>query len=79
MKFTVRIKLLVTLFITLLIILLTSLPVTFNSSAFGMQPPLPMPAMPLKVYATDGDETLGGSDLDLCLYDIIKHKVRREK
>ena len=27
------------------------------------------------MYATDGDETLGGSDLDLCLYDIIKHKV----
>ena len=38
-----------------------------------------MPAMPFKVYATDGDETLGGSDLDLCLYDIIKHKVRRKK
>ena len=27
------------------------------------------------MYATDGDETLGGSDFDLCLYDIIKHKV----
>jgi len=29
----------------------------------------------VQVYATDGDETLGGSDLDLCLYDIIKDKV----
>jgi hypothetical protein len=27
------------------------------------------------VYATDGDETLGGSDLDLCLYNIIKNQV----
>ena len=29
----------------------------------------------MQVYATDGDETLGGSDLDLCLYNIIKRKV----
>jgi molecular chaperone DnaK (HSP70) len=28
------------------------------------------------VYATDGDDTLGGSDLDLCLYDILLHKLR---
>lgn len=27
------------------------------------------------MYATDGDETLGGSDLDLCLYNIIKNQV----
>lgn len=29
----------------------------------------------VQVYATDGDETLGGSDLDSCLYNIIKTKV----
>jgi hypothetical protein len=28
-----------------------------------------------QVYATDGDDTLGGSDLDLCLYNILKRKV----
>ena len=28
-----------------------------------------------KVYATDGDEMLGGSDLDMCLYDMIKQRV----
>lgn len=27
------------------------------------------------MYATDGDDILGGSDFDLCLYDIIKDKV----
>jgi molecular chaperone DnaK (HSP70) len=31
----------------------------------------------VQVYATDGDEHLGGSDLDLCMYDIIKEKVGR--
>ena len=29
-----------------------------------------------QVYATDGDETLGGSDLDLCLSAFIKQRVR---
>lgn len=29
----------------------------------------------VQVYATDGDDMLGGSDLDLCLYDIVKSKV----
>jgi molecular chaperone DnaK (HSP70) len=29
----------------------------------------------VQVYATDGDETLGGSDLDVCLYKNIKDKV----
>jgi molecular chaperone DnaK (HSP70) len=29
-----------------------------------------------KVYATDGDETLGGSDFDLCLAKHIRGKVR---
>ena len=29
----------------------------------------------VQVYATDGDDTLGGSDLDACLYNIIKAKV----
>lgn len=29
----------------------------------------------VQVYATDGDETLGGSDLDLCLAKIIKTRV----
>ena len=28
-----------------------------------------------KVYATDGDDTLGGSDFDLCLYNKIKQKL----
>jgi molecular chaperone DnaK (HSP70) len=32
----------------------------------------------VQVYATDGDETLGGSDLDVCLYGIIKEKVEIE-
>lgn len=31
----------------------------------------------VQVYATDGDETLGGSDLDMCLYDIVKEKVEK--
>ena len=31
----------------------------------------------VQVYATDGDETLGGSDLDTCLYDIIKTQVEK--
>jgi molecular chaperone DnaK (HSP70) len=31
--------------------------------------------MILQVYATDGDETLGGSDLDLCLYEVIKSRI----
>ena len=30
----------------------------------------------VQVYATDGDETLGGSDLDLCLSAFIKQRVR---
>lgn len=29
----------------------------------------------VQVYATDGDDTLGGSDLDSCLYNIIKAKM----
>lgn len=29
----------------------------------------------VEVYATDGDETLGGSDMDLCLYRIIKNRI----
>ena len=29
----------------------------------------------VEVYATDGDEALGGSDLDLCLVDIIHGKI----
>ena len=32
----------------------------------------------VQVYATDGDETLGGSDLDTCLFDIIKSRVEIE-
>lgn len=28
-----------------------------------------------QVYATDGDETLGGSDLDLCLCDFLEQQV----
>ena len=28
------------------------------------------------MYATDGDETLGGSDLDLCLSAFIKQRVQ---
>jgi molecular chaperone DnaK (HSP70) len=37
----------------------------------------------VQVYATDGDETLGGSDFDLCIYDFLienlKDKVRKTK
>eukprot|EP01031_Cornospumella_fuschlensis_P025351 gene25351-30612_t len=29
----------------------------------------------VQVYATDGDETLGGSDVDLCMYKILHRKV----
>jgi hypothetical protein len=29
----------------------------------------------VQVYATDGDDELGGSDLDMCLFDIISSKV----
>eukprot|EP01038_Epipyxis_sp_PR26KG_P014585 gene14585-19587_t len=29
----------------------------------------------VQVYATDGDETLGGSDIDLCLYKTIKERM----
>ena len=29
----------------------------------------------VQVYATDGDDMLGGSDLDLCLYNVVKSKV----
>jgi len=32
----------------------------------------------VQVYATDGDETLGGSDLDTCLFQIIKGRVEAE-
>jgi hypothetical protein len=27
------------------------------------------------VYATDGDDTLGGSDIDLCLFKILKERI----
>lgn len=30
----------------------------------------------LQVYATDGDDNLGGSDMDICLYDYLKQQVR---
>ena len=29
----------------------------------------------VQVYATDGDDTLGGSDFDLCMYDIVRNKL----
>lgn len=29
----------------------------------------------VQVYATDGDESLGGSDFDMCLYDFLQMKV----
>ena len=29
----------------------------------------------VQVYATDGDDTLGGSDLDLCVYNMLKEKL----
>lgn len=29
----------------------------------------------VQVYATDGDDELGGSDLDMCLFEIISSKV----
>jgi len=31
----------------------------------------------VEVYATDGDEALGGSDLDLCLADLLTRRVQR--
>ena len=31
----------------------------------------------VQVYATDGDETLGGSDLDVCLYNIIQQRLMK--
>jgi molecular chaperone DnaK (HSP70) len=30
----------------------------------------------VQVYATDGDDGLGGSDFDMCLYDYMKKKVQ---
>lgn len=30
----------------------------------------------MQVYATDGDDTLGGSDIDLCLFKILKDRIR---
>jgi molecular chaperone DnaK (HSP70) len=32
----------------------------------------------VQVYATDGDDALGGSDLDLCMYGIVKAKVESQ-
>lgn len=32
----------------------------------------------VQVYATDGDDTLGGSDLDLCMYGLVKAKVEAQ-
>ena len=29
------------------------------------------------MYATDGDDTLGGSDIDLCMYNILKEKIHK--
>jgi len=29
----------------------------------------------VQVYATDGDETLGGSDLDVCMYNFLKQQI----
>lgn len=31
----------------------------------------------VQVYATDGDETLGGSDFDLCIYDFLIEKLKK--
>lgn len=28
------------------------------------------------MYATDGDDTLGGSDIDLCLFKILKDRIQ---
>ena len=32
----------------------------------------------VQVYATDGDDTLGGSDLDSCLYNMIKTRLETQ-
>ena len=32
----------------------------------------------VQVYATDGDDLLGGSDFDLCLYDLLKTRIEKE-
>uniref|UniRef100_A0A7S0SSX6 Uncharacterized protein n=1 Tax=Chromulina nebulosa TaxID=96789 RepID=A0A7S0SSX6_9STRA len=32
----------------------------------------------VQVYATDGDDSLGGSDFDMCLYDLLVNKVYSE-
>lgn len=31
----------------------------------------------VQVYATDGDEMLGGSDLDMCVFDLLKNKIEK--
>lgn len=31
----------------------------------------------VQVYATDGDESLGGSDLDLCMYNLLRQKAEQ--
>lgn len=28
------------------------------------------------MYATDGDDSLGGSDFDMCMYDLIKTRLQ---
>lgn len=32
----------------------------------------------VQVYATDGDESLGGSDLDLCMYDLLRERAEAQ-
>ena len=32
----------------------------------------------VQVYATDGDDSLGGSDLDLCLFDVLRRHVEEK-
>ena len=32
----------------------------------------------LQVYATDGDDELGGSDLDMCVNDLLRVQVELE-
>jgi len=33
----------------------------------------------VQVYATDGDEMLGGSDLDVCLFNMLRRKVAEQQ
>jgi molecular chaperone DnaK (HSP70) len=47
----------------------------FFTNASSMHVECPHQSVIQQVYATDGDDTLGGSDIDLCLFKILKERI----